>query len=91
MPITPFLVQGNFGPDVIREMSEALESLCEVLHLPATATGARGILARRVITIAQTGERSGERMRDAVLAEMKISAQDHHIGNTDGEHMPGAF
>lgn len=60
-----------FEPEVIDAMSVAIERVCGSLHVPQSALGARGLIARRVMELARHGERDAIRLSDAVLGELK--------------------
>jgi hypothetical protein len=49
MPITPYLAGQAFEPDVIREMSVALQTACEKLELKLTDDPATRLVASKVI------------------------------------------
>jgi len=72
MAISRLLAGAHFDPEVVAAMSAALEEVCLALHVPAAATGARGIIARRLIMLARNGERSSKSMVEAVLRETGI-------------------
>ena len=72
MAISRLLAGAHFDPEVVTAMSVALEEVSFALHIPATATGARAIIARRLIMLAQNGEQSSKTMVEAVLSEAGI-------------------
>ncbi len=72
MAIIPLLAGAHFDPEVVEAMSVALEEVCLALHVPATSTGARAIIARRLIMLAGNGERSSNKMAEAVLKDAGI-------------------
>jgi hypothetical protein len=64
MPMHSF---GAFGPEVIAEMTEALEAACEELgdtHQPEVL---REKVAQRIIHAVRLGERDPVRLREAAL------------------------
>ena len=65
MPIIPFLAVQAFGPEAIREMSLALESVCETLQLRLTDDANTRLVALKIIELAQHG------MRGATLPTVK--------------------
>jgi hypothetical protein len=52
MPITPYVAGQAFEPDVIREMSVALQTACEKLELKLTDDPATRLVASKVIELA---------------------------------------
>ena len=73
MPITPFLAGQAFEPELIRQMSLALESACETLGLKLTDGPATRLVASKIIELAQRG------VRDApTLSEMTLKDLKHH-------------
>jgi hypothetical protein len=57
MPIRPFLAGQAFEPEVIREMSFALERVCGELNLALTDDPATRLVASKIIELAQRGVR----------------------------------
>jgi hypothetical protein len=55
MPIRPFLAGQAFEPEVIREMSLALETVCAKLALTLTDEPATRLVASKIIELAQRG------------------------------------
>jgi len=54
MPIRPYLMTGQFGPDTITAMSKAFEEACIALRVFAGERG-REIVATRIIDLARNG------------------------------------
>jgi hypothetical protein len=75
MPIRPFLAGQAFEPDVIREMSHALETVCGKLNLLLTDDPAIRLIASKIIELAQRGVRDAPRLSDMALKEL-ISGSD---------------
>jgi hypothetical protein len=73
MPITPFLAGQAFEPELIRQMSLALESACETLGLKLTDGPATRVVASKIIELAQRGVRDA-----ATLSEMTLKDLKHH-------------
>jgi hypothetical protein len=67
MPITPFLRGQALDPDAIRAMGIAFQDVCRMLGLTDKADAATEAVARKVIELAQRGERDPVRLADAVL------------------------
>jgi hypothetical protein len=68
--IIPFLSdQSAFDPQDIEAMSAALESVCSVLRVPASAGQARQVIAARIVELGRRGERDAARLRDRLLRE----------------------
>jgi hypothetical protein len=57
MPIRPFLAGQAFEPEVIGEMSLALETVCVKLELRLTDDPATRLVASKIIELAQRGVR----------------------------------
>ena len=57
MPIRPFLAGQAFQPEIIRQMSLALESVCETLGLNWTDDPATRLVAQKLIELAHRGVR----------------------------------
>ena len=55
MPIRPFLAGQPFEPETIREMSLALESVCETLRLRLIDDPATRLVAQKIIELRQRG------------------------------------
>ena len=51
-------------------MSTALEDVCKTLNLGDKAKREREYLAKRIITLAQQGERNAALLRDRMLKEL---------------------
>jgi hypothetical protein len=73
MPIRPFLAGQAFEPDVIREMSLALENACAKLELRLTDDPATRLVASKIIELAQRGVRDAATLTAMTLKEL----QDH--------------
>jgi hypothetical protein len=52
MPIRPFLAGKPFEPEIIREMSLALETICAKLELKLTDDPATRLVASKIIELA---------------------------------------
>jgi hypothetical protein len=74
MPIRPFLAGQAFEPDVIREMSLALETVCAKLNLTLSDDRATRFVASKIIELAQRGVRDAPRLIDMALKELKPAA-----------------
>jgi hypothetical protein len=57
MPIRPFLAGQAFEPELIRQMSVALETVCGKLELSLVDDPATRLLASTIIELAQRGVR----------------------------------
>lgn len=74
MPITPFLAGQAFEPDVIREMSLALQTICGKLELKLTDDANTRLVASKIIELAQRGVRDAPTLSAMTLKE--LSAKD---------------
>jgi hypothetical protein len=70
VPIRPILANQAFDPETIREMSLALESVCEALGLRMADDVATRRVAMKIIEFTQRGIRGAE-LRSMVLKELE--------------------
>jgi hypothetical protein len=71
MPITPYLVGQAFEPELIREMSLALETVCDTLNLRLTDDPNTRFVASKIVELAQRGVRDGATLSEMTLKEFK--------------------
>jgi hypothetical protein len=71
MPIRPFLAGQPFEPELIRQMSLALETVCAKLSLILSDDPATRFVASKIIELAQRGVRDAPRLIDMALKELK--------------------
>ena len=71
MAITPYLAGQAFEPDVIRQMSLALESVCDALKLRLTDDPNTRLVASKIIEMAQRGVRDAPTLSAMTLKEFK--------------------
>ena len=71
MPIRPFLAGQALEPDVIREMSLALEIVCAKLNLALSDDPATRRVASKIIELAQRGVRDAPTLSAMTLKEFK--------------------
>jgi hypothetical protein len=74
MPIRPFLAGQPFEPELIRQMSLALETVCGKLNMPLSDNPATRLIASKIIELAQRGVRDAPRLSDMALNELKPAA-----------------
>jgi hypothetical protein len=72
MTISRLLQQSAFGPEAIALMVAAYEDCLRVLNLADRSDPLTEMVARKIIEVAQTGERDPERIRRRALADMGI-------------------
>jgi hypothetical protein len=73
MPITPYLAGQAFEPEIIREMSLALQSVCDTLKLRLADEPNTRLVASKIIELAQRG------VRDApTLSAMTLKGFRHY-------------
>jgi hypothetical protein len=70
MLIRPFLANQAFEPDVIAEMSAALESVCNALGLSVVDDPATRLVARKIVELAQRGVRDAAMLSSIALREL---------------------
>jgi hypothetical protein len=71
MPIREFLNGQHFDPETMRVMGVAFEICCSALKLEGRDSVAREALAKRIIALAQQGERNPDRICERVLADLQ--------------------
>jgi hypothetical protein len=71
MPIRPYLAGQAFEPESIREMSLALENVCEKLELRLTDDPATRLVASTIIELTQRGVRDAPTLTAMTLKEFK--------------------
>ena len=71
MPIRPYLAGQAFEPESIREMSLALENVCETLALRLADDANTRLVASKIIELAQRGVRDGPTLTAMTLKEFK--------------------
>ena len=71
MPIRPFLLGQAFEPEIIREMSLALEHVCETLALRLVDDPNARLVASKIIELAQRGVRDAPTLTAMTLKEFK--------------------
>jgi hypothetical protein len=71
MPIRPYLAGLAFEPESIREMSLALENVCEKLELRLTDDPATRLVASTIIELTQRGLRDAPTLTAMTLKEFK--------------------
>ena len=71
MPIRPFLADQAFEPETIREMSLALERVCDVLSLKLVDDAATRMIAGKIIELAQRGVHDVSTLTSMTLKEFK--------------------
>ena len=71
MPITPYLAGQAFEPELIREMSIALETICDTLNLRLTDDPNTRLVASKIVELAQRGVRDAPTLGAMTLKEFK--------------------
>jgi hypothetical protein len=71
MPIRPFLAGQPFEPELIREMSIALENVCAKLALTLSDDPVTRLVAAKIIELAQRGVRDASTLTAMTLKEFK--------------------
>jgi hypothetical protein len=71
MPIRPFLAGQAFEPELIRQMSLALEAVSAKLKLNLTDNSATRLVASKIIELAQRGVRDAPSLSAMTLKEFK--------------------
>ena len=71
MPIRPFLAGQAFEPDMIRQMSLALETVCGKFGIKLIDEPATRVVAQKIIELAQRGVRDAPTLSEMTLKELK--------------------
>ena len=71
MPIRPFLAGQAFEPDMIRQMSLALETVCGKFGMKLIVEPATRVVAQKIIELAQRGVRDAPTLSEMTLKELK--------------------
>jgi hypothetical protein len=71
VPITPYLAGQPFEPELIREMSLALQTVCDTLGLRLADEPNTRLIASKIIALAQRGVRDGATLSAMTLKEFK--------------------
>jgi len=71
MPITPYLAGQAFEPELIGEMSLALETVCDTLNLRLTDDPNARLVALKIVELAQRGVRDAPTLSAMTLKEFK--------------------
>ncbi len=74
MPITPFLKNQAFDPELVRAMGLAFQRACEQLGLSDAEDRATEVVASRIILLAQQGENDPDTLCRRVLREFNVDA-----------------
>ena len=78
MPITPFLKDSNFSPDLTRVVKVAFEMTCTALKFPRNDNPVVTLAAKRIVELAKAGEHS----RDGEWVQVGESAPVGWIHST---------
>ena len=71
MPITPFLENKAFDPEIVRAMGTVFDDVCGRLRLSDRTDAATRTVAEKIIELAGT-EHEPERLRRAVLSAFRL-------------------
>jgi hypothetical protein len=71
MPIRPFLAGQAFDPEAIRDMSLALERVCDALSLKNVDDAATRLVAEKIIELRQRGVHDVAMLTSLTLKEFK--------------------
>jgi hypothetical protein len=72
MDIRPFINDVSFDDQAMRAMGEAFDQACDVLGTIGVGATVRDIMAKRIIDVAQTGERDPSRLYRQALEALGI-------------------
>jgi hypothetical protein len=71
MPICGFLSGQAFEPEVVRQMSLALETICAKFGMELTDNPATRMVALKIIELTQCGVRDAPTLSEMTLKELK--------------------
>ena len=71
MPIRGFLSGQAFEPEVVRQMSLALETICAKFGMKLTEDPATRVVALKIIELAQRGVHDAPTLTEMALKELK--------------------
>ena len=71
MPIRPFLSAEAFDPETIREMSLALENVCDTLGLKVIDDAATRLAAEKIIDLSRHGVRGVATLHAMAVKEFR--------------------
>jgi hypothetical protein len=71
MPIRGFLSGQAFEPEVVRQMSLALETVCGKFGMKLTDEPATRVVAQKILELAQRGVRDAPTITELTLKELK--------------------
>jgi hypothetical protein len=71
MPIRPFLAGQAFEPELVRQMSLALETICGKFGMTLTDDPATRVVASKIIGLTQRGLRDAPTLSEMTLKELK--------------------
>lgn len=74
MPIRAFLSNQAFDPETVRDMSLALEKVCDTLSLKLVDDAATRMIAQKIIELAQRGVRDVGTLTSLTLQEFRRDA-----------------
>ena len=80
MPIRGFLSGQAFEPETIREMSLALEGVCDALGLQLREDPAVRLIAENIIQLAQRGVRNAPTLRAITLKDFSNETAQGNAG-----------
>jgi len=80
MPIGPYLSKQAFGPEVTQAMGIAFDAVCRALAIGNSGVVHPRIVARKIIELAQMGERDPERLRDLALETFRFGSPQPPTG-----------
>ncbi len=72
MPITPFLGDQAFDPEMVEAMGEAFATTCEAFGLRDCADAMTQVVAEKIIELARRGYRNPSVMHFAAIKEIQV-------------------
>jgi hypothetical protein len=85
MPVRAFLEGHQFEPETIRVMGLGFEMTMVALRLSDRDDVSKETVARKIIALAQAGERDPERLCESVLKEFHLSPPARPVGRGPDE------
>jgi len=91
MPIRGFLAGQAFEPEVVRQMSLALETICGKFGMKLADDPATRVVALKIIELAERGVRDAPTLSEMTLKELKhyLPYASRTSPNSEGGEHPG--
>ena len=78
--VIPFFQDASFDPETTHIMGQAYDSACKVLHHIGQSEVVKGVIAKRIIDVAKTGERDPNQLCKRALRALSLPLQASSAG-----------